>query len=745
MGILSNLFKQKSAGTKFEPHKSRYQSSVPAPDAATGNSIDTGNDSSMDESHPATVPPSPSGDQPLKSISFGGSKKSAASSTVPQKKNITPTTAPGVTKSTRKAVAACANIIPDKQVIIDLRDLLPQIPAYLLKAGLSADSKKEFIFKAHELFPTLKSGRASASLSRLAELTPELFTNQHPGENVEIQLPLQKVVSQIGVFPCRPDQTEVQFSPLDPQYANLVIEKSTGADIRIDQPPAPIAQTPGDASTPVPENTDTAVVEAAAEIPSELPDPAVNQTVSEPTVDIEEKIEVPFEFPVIDEKVSYSLAALLPNMPKSWLVEDLKSIDDAARITVPFRLVEAQLATGKVELPFDDFFHAVPDDFKKYFSGEAEESKTARIQIPLNEVFQNLPGVEPLPPTPRPSVAKEQEEAMETKSVSETEEVKPVPDVSPEVDEVVQPESITAKNPDPLATEEQKVEKTISSSGNITEQPLPQESAEPIVANEPASEQVPQEQNAESLVHLPEGSQDKPFIEATQASDPKETAKQVEPAPPAETSNPVTLSTLEPVSIQLPTYRDPAADPGQIAATLTPPKVQLQRLVPPSVFAKDISAAPHEEPVQEPEPGKILAFEGVSLAFNPHAVETLFMTDGKLDPRKTVDHISHFPGVQGVALTLETETITAGDIPGNFDAANTAKAASILFQTLEIPSDQPSGAATTRNVALNHSGFSSTWFKQEHILLGILHPQRSLEEAMHDKLVLVTGELAQLR
>ena len=151
---------------------------------------------------------------------------------------------------------------------------------------------------------------------------------------------------------------------------------------------------------------------------------------------------------------------------------------------------------------------------------------------------------------------------------------------------------------------------------------------------------------------------------------------------------------------------------------------------------------PAGEPAPEPEPGKILAFEGASLAFNPNAVETLFMTDGKLDPRKTVDHISHFPGVQGVALTLENETTTAGDIPDNFNAANTAKAASILFQTLESPSDQPGPA---RDVTLNHSGFSSTWFKQGHILLGILHPQRSLEEAMHDKLVLVTGELAQLR
>ena len=99
----------------------------------------------------------------------------------------------------------------------------------------------------------------------------------------------------------------------------------------------------------------------------------------EPAADIEEEvIEAPFELPVINEKVSYSLAALLPNMPKSWLVEDVKSISNGTRITVPFHLVEAQLATGRVELPFDDFFHALPDDFKSHFSGECRGRQKLR-------------------------------------------------------------------------------------------------------------------------------------------------------------------------------------------------------------------------------------------------------------------------------------------------------------------------------------------------------------------------------
>ncbi|MGB8353502.1 MAG: hypothetical protein WCD79_06420 [Chthoniobacteraceae bacterium] len=612
-----------------------------------------------------------------------------------------------------------------------------------MKTDRPSDFKKELIFKAHELLPALISGKASVPIFRIAELSPELFTNQTPGENVEIQLPLQKTVTQIGTFPCRPDQTEVQFPPLDSQYANLVTEKITVSNAKIDQPPATVPEPAESTFVPASEKTDTVGSEAVAKNPSEPSVITPAQIASEPATDIEEEIPAPFEPPVTDEKVSYSLAALLPNMPKSWLVEEVKSISDATRITLPFHLVESQLVTGKVELPFNDFFHALPDDFKKYFSGESEESKVAKIQIPLNEVFKNLPGVEPLPPAPKPPVVEVQEQAKEIEPVLETAEVEPVSDANPHTDEVIKSESANTDSSDPIAALEQKVVEPISAPGSVPEQPQPQEPATPVVENEPVSEQASNEQKAE----LP-GSQTptplaEPVIEPTHAFVPEETAKQEEPAAPAETLEPVAISIPEPVGVQLPIYRDPSAEPGQIAATLTPPKVQLQRLVPPSVFAKKISAAPPEEPAQEPEPGKILAFEGASLAFNPNAVETLFMTDGKLDPGKTVDHISHFPGVQGVALALENETTTAGDIPDSFNAANTSKAASLLFQTLENPTDQPD-AGPARNITLNHSGFSSTWFKQGYILLGILHPQRSLEEAMHDKLVLVTGELAQL-
>ena len=739
MGILSNLFKQKSAGTKFEPRKSRYQSSIAAPDAAGEPPFNEESGNTADETAPDA---SISSEQPLKSISFGGSKKNTATGTVPQKKNITSTTEPGIVKSIRKAVTNGANTIPDKQIIIDLNDLLPQIPAQFLKADRPVDLKTKLAFKAHELLPALISGKASVPLYRIAELSPELFTDQRPGENVEIQLPLQKVVSQIGTFPCRPDQTEVQFPPLDSQYANLVIEKITVTNAKIDQPSATVPEPAESTLVPALGKTDTIDSEAVTENPSEPSVITAAQIVSEPASDIEEEIPVPFEPPVIDEKVSYSLAALLPNIPKSWLVEEVKSISDTTRITLPFHLVESQLVTGRVELPFNDFFHALPDDFKKYFSGESEESKIAKIQIPLNEVFQNLPGVEPLPPAPKPPVVEAQEQAEEIKLVSETTEAEPVSDANPHTDEVIKSESAIAESSDPFATPEQKIVEPIFTTGGAPEQPLTQEPANSVVENEPVSAQAHKEQKTEVPEPQTEVSiaEPEPVIESAQASVSEEAAKQEEPA---EISEPVAISIPEPVGVQLPTYRDPSADPDQIAAALTPPKVQLQRLVPPSVFAKKISAAPPQEPAQEPEPGKILAFEGASLAFNPNAVETLFMTDGKLDPGKTVDHISHFPSVQGVALALENETTTAGDIPDSFNATNTSKAASLLFQTLENPSDQPD-TVPARNITLNHSGFSSTWFKQGHILLGILHPQRSLEEAMHDKLVLVTGELAQL-
>lgn len=728
MGILSNLFKQKPAGTKFEPRKPRYQTAAPSQQEIEEAPAE---DVAAVEIE-ASQAPGPA-EQPLKSISFGGSKTSSAAAPASAKKNIVSTPESSATKSIRKVSANRENAIPDKQIAVDANDVIPQIPEQYLKAGKRESGKRDIRFSAYELLHSLASGKASVLLPRIAELAPELFVEPLPADRIEISLPLQTIVLQIGAFPCRPDQMEMQYPQLDAHYANLIVGKAGAEADIVSQPAAPIAETPepeipAEASVPVAEKIEE--VAAAAEMASEPSvETAVPVSAMETTyVPVDEVEEEPAavlpEIPLIEDKVSYSLAALLPNMPKSWLAGNANPIRDGARVTVPFHLIEAQLATGRVELGFDHFSQGLPEDFKGHFSGETEEGKTARIQIPLNEVFRNLPGVEPLPPSPKPAVSETQEEEVEhpeeiveaTQETAVVEEQPAAESTAPEVEKT-----------EPVIEEVKMVEAPA-----IVEKIAEQEHLQGAI---PAKTTVVEQQGHEVKIEAPQ--QEIPALEPAPAA-------ATETIAPAETPEQAASPTTETPEIPIPSFRDPEAPSHQIAATITPPKVQLQRVVPPTVFTKDTVAARTEEPAPELEPGKILAFEGVSLAFNPHAVEMLFMTDGKLDARKVVGHISHFPGAEGVVLTIDNETNTAGEIPGSFNAGSVAHAASIMFQSLESASTQP-GKVPTRDVTLRHDAVCSTWFKQQHILLGILHTQRSLEEALHNKLVLVTEELAQLR
>ncbi len=70
------------------------------------------------------------------------------------------------------------------------------------------------------------------------------------------------------------------------------------------------------------------------------------------------------------ETVSYNLAAVLPNVPRSWIDEKLKSVDQTARpIIVPFELVEVQLASGAggASIARISFSQALPENLKQHF------------------------------------------------------------------------------------------------------------------------------------------------------------------------------------------------------------------------------------------------------------------------------------------------------------------------------------------------------------------------------------------
>ena len=196
---------------------------------------------------------------------------------------------------------------------------------------------------------------------------------------MEIDLPLKKIVEQIDVF----------RSVLTRWRSNiLLLMRNTKIWSWKKEPP------------PLQRRSRKRLRKKQRRFHTQPPVAEQEKTVEQPTT---EEVEALPPIPAIhEENVSYSLVALLPNLPKSWLIEELKQVDHTARIIVPFHLIESQLAGGKVELAFHDFFKGLPENLRTSFSDGNDEGKTARIQIPLHEVFLNLPGVEALPPMPKP-------------------------------------------------------------------------------------------------------------------------------------------------------------------------------------------------------------------------------------------------------------------------------------------------------------------------------------------------------
>ncbi len=87
-------------------------------------------------------------------------------------------------------------------------------------------------------------------------------------------------------------------------------------------------------------------------------------------------------------QIQLSLAAILRALPATALGEGMTLVDDSVRITLPFALVEPQLAQGRVSIPRDQFVAVLPADFRERFEANCD---LATIPIPLQEIFQNLP------------------------------------------------------------------------------------------------------------------------------------------------------------------------------------------------------------------------------------------------------------------------------------------------------------------------------------------------------------------
>jgi len=90
------------------------------------------------------------------------------------------------------------------EIVLTLGDVLSRIPTQLLKPG-AHDARREMRFKIGDLSSDIARGRAVVPLSRIAALCPDIFRKEiTPAEDMDVRLPLQKLVEQIGLMRSNP-------------------------------------------------------------------------------------------------------------------------------------------------------------------------------------------------------------------------------------------------------------------------------------------------------------------------------------------------------------------------------------------------------------------------------------------------------------------------------------------------------------------------------------------------------------
>ena len=93
--------------------------------------------------------------------------------------------------------------------------------------------------------------------------------------------------------------------------------------------------------------------------------------------------------PAKDETpITLSLKVVLQNLPRFQLNGDVSAVSAEDRLTLPLRLIETQLASGRVSISPDVFQAALPEKHRDLF--EIDEAKTP-VALPLEEVLKNLP------------------------------------------------------------------------------------------------------------------------------------------------------------------------------------------------------------------------------------------------------------------------------------------------------------------------------------------------------------------
>ncbi len=418
-----------------------------------------------------------------------------------------------------------------------------------------------------------------------------------------------------------------------------------------------------------------------------------------------------------NRKIALGLAATLRAQPASALAVEPEEVPDDVRYTLPFGLVERQLSTGRVVVPQAAFIGALPENYRHVL---AKDGGLTEVQIPLQEVFQNLPG-----------------NALTMRQ-----------------DQVI--EEIGEAYPTPFS---QKAEEDAKRLGGAASAVAPPEAAAaPAFAAEPETA-APREEEAapaEEFASI--------FEEAIPASD--------EAAPEALTDVPadgpahdVQLDLDEPTLVAEPPAREaaPVTDGIQAAgeaieppiAVEPPPVEEALAMLESTAPGEEVSPAPVESkekpaearptPAASPEPALAALAPGKRtpvVAAQDTELQTVLMTEEELDAKGVVRHVCQLPGINGCAVMFADGLRLAGNFPDGDAEGFSAMAPPFFKRTSHFATEAELGALQTLTMHTDKGLFS--FFMHEDICLSVRHTGRGFLPGVREKLIVITRELARM-
>ena len=396
-----------------------------------------------------------------------------------------------------------------------------------------------------------------------------------------------------------------------------------------------------------------------------------------------------------DRRIELGLASVLRGVPSEALAVEPWTIADDVRVSLPFAPIEKQLSYGRVSVSMAAFVQALPETHRDVF---APENGLTDIQLPLPEIFQNLPAsalaIRPdqvteetgtLYPTPFSQKADEdaQRFGKPTATVLEA-EVAPAPEPvvstppvepsAPPVAEVVVPTPFTDQLLDQTEAE--------TLAPLVRDLPLDLESAAPVmpVADAPTvAEDLPAE----------------PVVEPPAA---------VEPAPVEEAL--AVLESTAPVALhaQAPEPEEPVAQAAHIGS-------------------KPVTAA-----------------EATAVKGRDSKLQTLFMTEDEIDAKVVVRLVCQLPGVTGCAVMFADGLRLAGNFPDTDPEGFSAMTPPFYKRTQSFVSELKLGGLKALSIHTDKDLLS--FFMHDDICVSVRHSGRGFLPGVREKLELATRELA---